>query len=207
MNIFLEHLYNEFVTNKEISFDKEIFKSLDTMKRNYFNFSFYYKEYKFDFDIKSVIYKELLKIKERDIYNIFKKINNENSDTKINTIEIEYLIAEKMIAFERMHKQKIDPKRKTRHLYDIYTIFKNNILSDDKETWLKIANYYKWIIENIDQPKNNISGDLFNNILFDKEIFNNKEVINYLTELLKRECYVNESSQKIIKWFLNLTKY
>ena len=198
MSKILKSLENDIKNNKDFTIIDNL-NNFKEKRKNYFNIKFLYKEVEFDFDLKTVL--DLgIKIEERKICNIISKHNNELTKLSINTIEVEYVIAEKLLAFQRMYKNKEDSVRKTRHLYDIYSIFANNILKNDENTWNKISSYYKKIVDEIERES--INNNLSDNIIFNKDIYKTNEIEKDLEKLISSECYKKENSNKIIKWFI-----
>ncbi len=202
MKDFLMFFKKKLYDDKLIDFNDSNISSKGLM-RSYFNMQFTYKGYSYDFDLKSVIKNQKLKFEKKSILNIISKNTESELSFSINTVELEYLIAEKMIAFERMSFDNIDDVRRTRHIYDIYSIFTNNLLSNNQDTWKRIKDFFNWILKNIQHNKDKIKP--FNeNIIFDTKKMSSEEIKTNIDELIKRECYKEEKVRKIITWFNDL---
>ncbi len=123
-------------------------------------------------------------------------------------MSLEYTVAEKIIAFEKNYKFDTDI-RCCRHPYDIYMIFKYNLLSNDKKTWNRIKNIYNEVcktevirLKDCETKKYNTS--FYETILMNKTIDKETRLISMLEHLIDNECYVKEKYQDIISFYLNL---
>lgn len=177
-------------------------------KRNFLNAQINYKNHSFEIDIKSTQNKneenKYINLQEKlvlNIYEKFKLIDKKDKDIKINVPCLEFICAEKLIAFHKNYLKNKNNKRIYRHLYDIFMIFNSGLLKDNQQTWLNIKKIYDVVIKEIEQKSKDCFNILFNeNICFNLKK-NNKDLKNMLLILINSECYIKISPSKIINFF------
>lgn len=180
-------------------------------ERNFLNSQILYKNHSFEIDIKftQANNKEnkFINLQEKSILNIcekFKLTNKKDKDIKINVLCLEYVCAEKLIAFHKNYLKNKHNKRIYRHLYDIFMIFDSGLLNNNQQTWLHINEIYDVIINEIElKSKDNFNVPLRKNACFNFDKKDN-DLKNILSILIDNECYVKVSTSKIIDFFINL---
>ncbi len=174
--------------------------------RNFLHAAISYEGVSFEIDIKSVeetnIINTVLKIQNKEVFDVFQKINKNYDDVfELPIINLELMVAEKMIGFHK-HSNEIN-RRQYRHLYDIYMIFNFNLLNNNKETWTSIQRIYKLIVEEL-ESKFNISTNIVDNSCFDIQMLLERENKQKIIKYLKDECYGKVEWNKIIDFYANL---
>lgn len=180
-------------------------------ERNFLNAQILYKNHSFEIDIKStqVNNKEnkFINLQEKSILNIYEKFeltNKKDKDIKINVLCLEYVCAEKLIAFHKNYLKNKHNKRAYRHLYDIFMIFDSRLLNNNHQTWLYINEIYDVVINEIElKSKDDFNVPLRENVCFNFDKKDN-DLKNILSILIDNECYVKASTSKIIDFFINL---
>lgn len=184
--------------------------------RTYLHACIKYEESLIDIDIKymlkdSKLFK-YLNLQEKSVYNISNKLNisNDINDNLINVISLEYMVAEKIIAYEKRYW--LDKRQRlARHPYDIYMIFKLKLLDNNQDTWNNIRIIYNELWK--EEFYYGDYGDLTNTkydtkfedtYLISKGFINSKEFIDSLKILVAIECIEKENINNIISFFTNL---
>ena len=173
-------------------------------KSNFKNFKIIYKEHEFDIDFKSLVNNEYYNPQEKEIMNVSHKILGLNQEDKlvIKIPDFKYIITEKFLAYQKMIKKGDITIRTWRHIFDIYSIFKEKLLDNTIENWRQINIIYNFIIDNYERDL--IVKDIKNNIVFIDDLKEFDSNIQELQLFLQTECFKKYSVKKIIEFYKEL---
>ncbi|WPL37907.1 nucleotidyl transferase AbiEii/AbiGii toxin family protein [Malacoplasma iowae] len=133
--------------------DKDVISTNQTF--NFKNFKIHYKGYEFDIDFKSLINNNYYSPNHRKIMNVSHKILklNQSEEIIIKVPDFKYIIAEKFLAYQKMKVKNTNNIRTWRHIFDIYSIFTEQLLENNIKNWKEINNIYNFIIDQYERTQ------------------------------------------------------
>lgn len=171
---------------------------------NFKNFKIDYKGYEFDIDFKTLVNNNYYNPNQRKIINVSHKILklNQSEEIIIKIPDFKYIIAEKFLAYQKMKVKNTDNIRMWRHIFDIYSIFIEQLLENNIKNWREINIIYNFIIDQYERTQ--LEKDIRNNIIFTNNFEELKLNKDYLRLFLKTECFKKYSVKNIIDFYVNL---